>query len=256
MVARVEAALQALGQEQPLAKTALEEALKMAEEDVPKPVRPRSASDRAERLEAALKVLGEEDPDAEPLKAAFKQARIHVRVRAVGERLDLCFQYIARVKKQVARRGTGPIRRGSPEADGGEVGQWVAGSGVLWQRGNHQIEAQVARVLESKTPSRFVANNGWHRHRVPFQVDRAHQISCADSTLREAGRVFRDRTLYDRRGERIAKRQIQGLQAMSVECPERPSRVVRQPFLQFLVTVVNMSRGSDERSGNRFRTVE
>ena len=105
-VARLEAALKALGQEQSPAKTALEEALKMAKENVPKPAHPQQrcaeASARVERLEAALKVFGEEDPDAEPLKA-LKQARIHARVRPVGERLDLCLQYIARVKKQVAR---------------------------------------------------------------------------------------------------------------------------------------------------------
>ena len=47
-----------------------------------------------------LAVLGEDDPDAEPLKVALLQARIHSRVRPVGERLDLCLQYIARVKKQ------------------------------------------------------------------------------------------------------------------------------------------------------------
>ena len=93
---RLEVALKALGQEQSPAKSALEEALKMTKEDVPKPVHPQQrcaeASVRVERLEAALKVLGEEDPDAEPMKAALKQARIHARVRPVGERFDLCLQ--------------------------------------------------------------------------------------------------------------------------------------------------------------------
>ena len=103
-VARLEAALQALGQEQSIAMSALEEALKTAKEDVPKPMHPeQEASARVGRLEAALKMLGENDPDAEPLKAALKQARIHARVRPVGERLDLCLQYTARVKKQLAR---------------------------------------------------------------------------------------------------------------------------------------------------------
>ena len=63
-VARLEAALQALGQEQSTTKTALEE-------DVPKPVHPQqrtaAASARVARLEAALQILGEDDPDAEPL---------------------------------------------------------------------------------------------------------------------------------------------------------------------------------------------
>ena len=58
---------------------------------------------RVGRLEAALQLLGEDDPDAEPLKVALKQARMQARVRPVGERLDLCLQYVARVKKQVAR---------------------------------------------------------------------------------------------------------------------------------------------------------
>ena len=53
--------------------------------------------------EAALALLGEDDPDAEPLKVAFKQAKLHARVCPVGERLDLCLQYATRVKKQVAR---------------------------------------------------------------------------------------------------------------------------------------------------------
>ena len=58
---------------------------------------------RVERLEAALKVLGEDDPDAEPLKVASKRAKVQAQVRPVGERLDLCLQYVTRVKKQVAR---------------------------------------------------------------------------------------------------------------------------------------------------------
>ena len=85
----------------------MEEALKTANAEVPKPVHPQKrvaeASARMERLEAALKVLGEDDPDAEPLKAAVKRAKVQAQVRSVEERLDLCLQYIARVKKQVAR---------------------------------------------------------------------------------------------------------------------------------------------------------
>ena len=92
-VARLEAALQALGQEQSTAKAALEEALKVAKEDVPKPVHPQQrtaeASARVARLEAALQMLGEDDPDAEPLKVALKKARVQAQVRPVGERLDL-----------------------------------------------------------------------------------------------------------------------------------------------------------------------
>ena len=106
-VARIEAALQALGPEQSSAKSAFETALKMAKEEVPKSVHPdqkfAEASARVKRLEAALTALGEDDPDAQPLKVALKQARIHARVRPVGERLDLCLNCIARVKKQVAR---------------------------------------------------------------------------------------------------------------------------------------------------------
>ena len=106
-VGRLEAALQALGQEQSSARSALEEVLKAAKAEVPMQVHPQQrvaeASARVERLEAALKLLGEDDPDAEPLKTALKRAKSQAQVRLVGERLDLCLQYIARVKKQVAR---------------------------------------------------------------------------------------------------------------------------------------------------------
>ena len=106
-VARLEAALQALGQEQSSARSAVEEALKTAKEEVPKPMHPEQrtveAGARVQRLEAALTALGENDSDAEPLKAALKQARSQARVRPMGERLDLCLQYVARVKKQVAK---------------------------------------------------------------------------------------------------------------------------------------------------------
>ena len=65
-VARLEAALKALGQEQSPARIALEEALKMAKEDVPKPVHPQQkcaeASARVERLEAGPTV--ESSPQA------------------------------------------------------------------------------------------------------------------------------------------------------------------------------------------------
>ena len=106
-VGRLEAALPALGQEQSSARSALEEALKTAKAESPKQVHPQQrvaeASARVERLEAALKLLGEDDPDAEPLKIALKRAKSQAQVRPVGERLDLCLQYIARVKRQVAR---------------------------------------------------------------------------------------------------------------------------------------------------------
>ena len=73
----------------------------------PKQVHPQQrvaeATARVERLEAALKLLGEDDPDAEPLKIALKRAKSQAQVRPVGERLDLCLQYISRVKRQVAR---------------------------------------------------------------------------------------------------------------------------------------------------------
>ena len=78
-VARLEAALQALGQEQSPAKTALEKALKVAKEDVPKPMQSQVG-----RLEAALQMLGEDDPDAEPLKVALKKVRVQAQVRLWG----------------------------------------------------------------------------------------------------------------------------------------------------------------------------
>ena len=130
-VGRLEAALQALGQEQSSARSALEEALKTAKAEVPKQVHPQQrvaeASARVERLEAALKLLGEDDPHAEPLKIALKRAKSQAQVRPVGERLDLCLQYIARVKKTSSQgRGARPRSQGSPGSVGGEIGQWVA----------------------------------------------------------------------------------------------------------------------------------
>ena len=106
-VDRLQAALQALGPEESVVKTALVEAINSAKAEAPKPVHPQQkvaeASARVGRLEAALRLLGEDDPDAEPLKVALKQARMQARVRPVGERLDLCLQYVARVKKQLTR---------------------------------------------------------------------------------------------------------------------------------------------------------
>ena len=204
-VARLEAALQALGQEQSPAKTALMEALKMAKEDVPKPVHPQQryaeASARVERLETDLKVLGEEDPDAKPLKAAVKQARIHARLRPVGERLDLCLQYIARVKKQVEQRNRsetpwksrGRWRRSWPSGCWiwrvlcGEASQQPrihqdpsAPSRVMEVGPSEEItkiEGASGRALGSTriAPRRRVnspqesANNGWHRYRARFR---------------------------------------------------------------------------------------
>ena len=60
------------------------------------------ASAQVARLEA-LQLFGEDDPVAEPLKVVLKKARVQAQVRPVGERLDLCLQHIARVKKHVAR---------------------------------------------------------------------------------------------------------------------------------------------------------
>ena len=106
-VDRLQSALQALGPEDSSARSALVEAIRIAKAEAPKPVPPQQkvadAAARVGRLEAALQLLGEDDPDAEPLKVALKQARMQARVRPVGERLDLCLQYVARVKKQVAR---------------------------------------------------------------------------------------------------------------------------------------------------------
>ena len=47
-------------------------------------------------------IVGRDDNDAEPLKVALKKARVQAQVFLMGERLDLCLQYIAQVKKQVA----------------------------------------------------------------------------------------------------------------------------------------------------------
>ena len=73
-------------------KTASEEALEVATEDVPKPVHPQQrtaeAFARVAKLEAAPQMLGGDDPDAEPLKVALKKAEVQPQVRPVGERLD------------------------------------------------------------------------------------------------------------------------------------------------------------------------
>ena len=81
--------------------------MKTAKAEVPKLVHPQQRVAEAyalvDRLAAAFKVLGEDDPDAEPLMAALTRAKVQAQVRPVGERLDLCLQYVTRVKKQVAR---------------------------------------------------------------------------------------------------------------------------------------------------------
>ena len=52
-----------------------------------------------DRLEA-VETFGRGDPDAE---IALKRAKSQAQVRPIGARLDLCFLYIARVKKQVPK---------------------------------------------------------------------------------------------------------------------------------------------------------
>ena len=164
-VARLEAALQALGQEQSSARSALEEALKRAKEDVPKPMHPEhraaEASARVGRLEAALKVLGGNDPDAEPLEAALKQARIHARVRPVGERLDLCLQYIARIPR-------------SPETDGGEVEKRVAGLGGSAFRG--------VRTASIMPPECYTSGDGRGTQRGDHQIAGASGTTPVEAT--------------------------------------------------------------------------
>ena len=95
-VARLEAALKALGQEQSPAKIALEEALTMATAKVC-----RSISSCG-TIGSCSKSVGGGRPRC-LVESSPQTARIHTRVRPVGERLDLCLQYISRVKKQVAR---------------------------------------------------------------------------------------------------------------------------------------------------------
>ena len=73
----------------------------MAKEDVPKPVHPQQRTSCQTRSRPQM--LGEDDPVAEPLKVVLKKVKVQAQVRPVGERLDLCLQHVARVKKQVAR---------------------------------------------------------------------------------------------------------------------------------------------------------
>ena len=167
-------------------------------EDVPKPVHPQQrcveASVRVERLEAALKVLGEEDPDAEPLKAALKQARIHARSASCGGTP----RFVSSVHLP-GSRSKWHEQRNRSETPGKSRGRWrrVAGSGGFAWRGlstatdpprpecpksgdgggthggNHQIEGTGGRALVStRNTPRYRVNSpkegpncGWHRYR-------------------------------------------------------------------------------------------
>ena len=126
----------------------------------------------------ALQLLGEDDPDAEPLKVALKQVRMHARVRPVGERLDLCLQYVARVKKQVARA------EDQCEKQGKSLHRWrrslrtggfssattlpraqhpTTRDGGGPERGSHQVESSGGRVAVGATScsrGRFKSQEG------------------------------------------------------------------------------------------------
>ena len=229
-VARLEAALQALGQEQSPAKTALEEALKMAKEDVPKPVHPTAKVCRSISSCGALgsrsESVGRGGPDAEHLKAALKQARIHARLRPVGERLDLCLRCVARVEKQVARaeeqvRDAMEVQRQMEEklANGlrdlevlrGEASQQPRthqdpsapsrGMEVEPSEEITRLRAQVAEVLSAREPLQDSESIRPKKSRTTVATDivpvsggqsasdlMSTWIDAADSTLREAGR--------------------------------------------------------------------
>ena len=105
-VARPEAALQVLGQEQSSARSALEEALK-TKEDVPKPMHPEhrvaEASARCEEIGGSFESVRRERPRCRTSESRPQAGTVHARVRPVGERFDLCLQYVARVTKQLAR---------------------------------------------------------------------------------------------------------------------------------------------------------
>ena len=90
-VARLEAALSALGDQESTAKAALQEALRKARMEA-KVVHPQEraaeAADRISRLQSALDLLGHDSPDAEHLKASLKKVQEQSRVRPLGECLD------------------------------------------------------------------------------------------------------------------------------------------------------------------------
>ena len=209
---------------------ALEEALKAAKAEVPKQMHPQQrvaeASARVERLEAALKLLGEDDPDAEPLKIALKRAKSQAQVRPVGERLDLCLQYIARVKKQVARaeehvreakeaqvqleerlaNGLRDLEALRAEASE-EPRQRSPQSAVMEVEPNEEIvklralvaklqkeraqEVEANRTKKARTLAGFCSDlahcQGGHSAQNPSEV-MSTLIDAADSTLKEAGR--------------------------------------------------------------------
>ena len=225
-VARLEAALKALGQEQSPSKTSLEEALKMAKEDVPKPVHPQQrcaeASARVERLEAALKVLGE-GPRCRTVE------RIHAR----------------RVKKQVARaeeqvRNAMEVQRQMEEklANGlrdlevlrGEASRQPSGDGGGTHGGNHQIEGTGGRALVStrNTPRYRVnspkegPNYGWHRYRA--RCRRTERIrSHVDVDRRSRFHFEGSRERCPVMGVRIGEASNPGPQSNARRVPEHPS---------------------------------
>ena len=87
-VARLEAALSALGDQESTAKAALQEALRKARMEAKVVRHPQEraaeAADRINRLQFAL--LGHDSPDAEHLKASLKKVQEQSRVRPLGER--------------------------------------------------------------------------------------------------------------------------------------------------------------------------
>ena len=107
-VARLEAAVSALGDQESTAKGALQEALwkaRMEAKVVRHPQeRAAQAADRISRLQSALDLLEHDSPDAEPLTASLKKVQEKSRVRPLGKRLDSCLQFIERAQGRVEAR--------------------------------------------------------------------------------------------------------------------------------------------------------
>ena len=224
----------------------------------------------------------------------------------MGKRLDVCLQYIARVKKQVARaeeqvRNAMEVQRQMEEklANGLRDLEVLRGEASQQPRtyqdpsapsremevepmhgGNHQIEGTGGRALVStrNTPRRRVnspkegPNNGWHRYRARFRrtertrchvdVDRRSRFHFEGS--RERCPVIR--ILYGWRGVRIGEasnpgpqsnvRRVPGASQLSggstFPAASREVRAVLRGVPGSDPTVVDISGGSDARSGNRF----
>ena len=213
---RFETALQALGPDQPGARSTLKEALrrKMRGSQCTRQ-RFAEACARVAKFEAVVKGLGEDNPDAEFLKIAFKNA-------SVEKRFDVCFQKHCPGQDTNGAKQKSRFEKQRKSRSGWRgVGPRVAGFGrFAWrgvgtasivprtehrggtQRGDHQmvVELQFERQT-TKKPGQFVPRKQEHWPQTstdfaPVQGGHGHNaqnvmltpINAANSNLRESKR--------------------------------------------------------------------